>query len=102
MKVYISGKITGLPIYESRLYFLTAKVYLECLKHTVINPFDLKPFLGIKTYFCYMISDLWNLMFCDAIYMLPNWKESRGARIENAFAKLLGLKIIYQKNLPDS
>lgn len=102
-KVYISGKISGLELDEARYIFNTAAIIIKSTgKHLPVNPFDINPFLGIKNYWCYMISDLWNLMFCDAIYMLDNWKESKGARIEHAFAKFIGLKIMYQKNLRNS
>lgn len=33
---------------------------------------------------------------CQAIVMLPNWKESAGAKAELEQAKRLGLKVFYQ------
>jgi len=32
---------------------------------------------------------------CDAVYMMPNWQKSKGARIEQAFATSMGLPIYY-------
>lgn len=37
-----------------------------------------------------------NLMNCDAIYLLYDWRMSKGAVLEYAIAKELGLKIIEQ------
>ena len=36
------------------------------------------------------------LTYCDAIYMLRGWENSKGARAEHAVAVWLGLEIIYQ------
>ena len=43
-----------------------------------------------------MRDDISALMKCDAIYMLNDWGQSRGARIEYVIAKELGLEIIYE------
>lgn len=42
-----------------------------------------------------MATDLYYLSKCDAIALQKNYKDSRGAIIELAFAKLLKLKIIF-------
>jgi hypothetical protein len=39
---------------------------------------------------------LHELLRCDAIYMLNNWRTSRGARIELAVAIELNLEILIQ------
>ena len=33
---------------------------------------------------------------CDAIYMLRDWEDSRGAKVELSLAKELGLEVIFQ------
>jgi hypothetical protein len=43
-----------------------------------------------------MKEDISALLTCDAIYLLKNWGDSRGARIERAIALELGIKIIYE------
>jgi len=39
--------------------------------------------------------DLEWLKCCDAIFMMPGWETSKGARLEHEAAKKLGLKIYY-------
>ena len=41
-----------------------------------------------------MIKCLWAICFCDKIYQLPGWQESRGARIEYKWGKFLGKRIL--------
>ena len=43
-----------------------------------------------------MLVCLWHLTGCSYIYMLNNWRDSRGARIEHRWATILRKKIIYQ------
>ena len=38
-----------------------------------------------------------NMMECDAIYLLKDWKFSRGARLEHFIALKLGMQIIKEK-----
>ena len=49
------------------------------------------------TYTDYIKQDIEILILCDEIYMLRGWWRSKGARLEHHIAKVLGLKIIYQK-----
>lgn len=98
MRVYISGKISGLPIEEARMNFMIAKADVKLANRgaDVVNPFDLRPFLGIKTWLCYMITDLWHLRKCTHIAMQKNWIESKGCHWEHYFAKFIfKIKVIY-------
>lgn len=100
MKVYFSGKINGLELREAKNNFALAIAEFEFLfRGSVsrsINPFNIKPLLGIEKYWCYMIADIFQLLKCDTIYMLNNWKDSRGAKIELAIAILTRKKILFQ------
>lgn len=102
MKIYLSGRISGLTEKEYTENFEQAKhdvyfMYYSQIEDLIdiVNPLDLKPFLGIKMYWCYMATDLYYLSKCDAIALQKNYKDSRGARIELAFAKLLKQTIIF-------
>lgn len=43
-----------------------------------------------------MARDIEALSLCDAIYLLIGWEGSQGARIEKAFADMVGLEIMYE------
>lgn len=97
-KYYISGKISGLPYQIAVWEFAQAERLL--LRHgQVFNPINISPLKEGKLWKDYMIDCLSVLLECDAIYMLRNWKDSKGARIEHAIATELGLKIIYQNQI---
>ena len=101
MKLYISGRISGLPLQyaQDRFNFgiKDAIIDTKATKEQCVNPFNIKPFFGFKIWLCYMIADLYQLRKCDAIYMLNNWKQSRGAKIEITVAILWGKEIYFQK-----
>jgi len=40
--------------------------------------------------------DLAIIKKCDTLYMLDNWKDSKGAKVEERYARLIGKEIIYQ------
>jgi hypothetical protein len=93
-RIYLSGKISGLQESEARLNFeyyanKASEMFAYPENVIIINPFDIRPFLGIKTWFCYMLADIYELSMCDTIFMQPNWTESRGAVIEYFFAKFI-------------
>lgn len=96
MKIYIAGKIGYLPVEVYTTLFKNAQIAHENLGYTVVNPVDL-PHKHERTWKVYMREDLKEVKTCDAIYMLNNWIDSRGARIEHWFAKRYNLKVIYQR-----
>ncbi len=97
-KIYISGQITGLKLEESKANFDAAfdMLALYWPHADIVNPFDIKPFLGIKKWLFYMITDVLQLRKCNTIYMLKSWEKSRGACIEHLIALSYKKTIIYQ------
>lgn len=99
--IYISGRITGNKHWKED--FQKAEDYLKVrYKGKIINPLQLdkesQEIWGKNpTYAQYMVHDIHELIFCNTIYMLRGWRRSKGARLEHHIAKVLGLKIIYQK-----
>lgn len=94
-RIYISGKISGLDPAEARAKFYAAERAIESFGYVAVNPMKLVEDCG-QSWADFMLADI-NLLFnCDAIYLLENWRESRGARIEFAIAAELGLQILFQ------
>lgn len=114
-KIYISGKITGDPNYA--LKFEAAAVTVSrsnffdrhgsadmSVRHGYfgfrpVDPCDFTligiPLRNYTWSVCIMVC-LWHLAGCSYVYMLRDWKDSRGARIEHRVAKILHKEIIYQ------
>ena len=99
--IYISGKITGTENYEDR--FLKAEQKLRSRGFNVLNPVKtgkwLERYLApkIPTWVEYMKQDIKAMMSADCIYMLKGYRESKGARLELFFAKVLKYEIIYEE-----
>ena len=93
-KIFISGKISGLHYFYAYKRFAAAEKYLTELGYKVTTPMCLcqKNWSWLRC----MAVCLWNLIQCNTIYMLENWKDSQGARIEYAIACLLRKNIIFQ------
>lgn len=97
-KGYISGRIKGLNNFET--IFKEAENFLLLFGYDVINPVTLGINLEAKigrepTYKEYMKEDLKALLDCDIIFMLPNWKKSKGAKDEKRVAEITGIEIRY-------
>lgn len=111
--IYISGAISYRPkngesresirlnkkraIVQAKRYFAQQENLLVAYHRgedvQIINPFNIKPFLGLETWTCYMLADLWVLRKCTDIAMLNGWLLSRGAVIEYFFGIFVfGLK----------
>lgn len=86
MRIYISGKISGLPYKEVEQRFEDAEALLTELGFEVVNPLKngLSPNAPWINHFC---KDIELLDSCDAIYMLDGWRKSRGASHEFRYAK---------------
>jgi Asp-tRNA(Asn)/Glu-tRNA(Gln) amidotransferase A subunit family amidase len=95
-KIYISGKISGIEDTAPQL-FQEAEDMLLAAGYEVVNPMKL-PHNHDKSWGAYMKEDIEAIRDnCTHIYMLKNWRESRGARIEINEAMDLGLTIIFEK-----
>lgn len=92
MRVYISGKITGLDPKQAMENFTRAEIFLHRLELKTVNPVALCNGLDPnESWETYMKRCIPALVECDAIYLLENWKDSRGARLEAKIASALGL-----------
>lgn len=85
MKIYIAGKITGVPDYKE--HFARAREKLEQQGYTVLDPSHLP---GGLTPADYMRICLAMVESADIICLLPGWQDSPGADIERSYAKYIG------------
>ena len=90
MKVYIAGPMTG---YEDFNYpaFHAAAAELRAQGYEVLNPaehFEGRQDLPYQTY---MRGAITALLEAEAIYTLPGWTSSKGAKMEMLIAERLGL-----------
>jgi hypothetical protein len=95
MKIYLSGAISKLSEAEYKSRFFVAQEAMQELGYQVVNP-CLLSHEGNIHWADFMLTDIKALFECGAIYMLNNWKDSKGARIEHAIAVETGMKIFYQ------
>lgn len=93
-KVYIAGKIDGVEDYEEK--FNAAETELKEKGYICMNPAKAQLNLGFThdeyMHICYAMIDA-----CGSVYMLKNWKESRGAVMEHEYAKENNKVILYEK-----
>ena len=61
----------------------------------VVNPVDFD--LEGRPYWLAMLKCLWKLSRCKYVYMLSDWRQSRGAQKEHNWALRLKKQIIYQQ-----
>jgi hypothetical protein len=92
-RIYIAGKVTGLPLAEVRSKFKQAEDLLRAKGWAVTNPIQIVP-QGISWQDSMRIC-LYHLVGCDAIYLLPDWNDSKGAQLEYTIADILTMEVIY-------
>lgn len=94
-RIYISGKISGEEEAACRAKFQTVQERLENRGFEVINPLELVGDWNADRYEA-LSKCLIALQHCDALYMLPDWKDSEGARLEACFARKMGIWLIHE------
>ena len=94
-KIYIAGKVSGEKLAQCSMKFGTAQKFLEDKGYEVVNPLE-------------VVND-WHMPWdqamelcievlatCDIIYMLSDWKDSKGAQLEHEYAEFNNIQIQYQ------
>lgn len=103
MKLYIAGKVSGLPYAEVTAKFGMAQKTLEAKGYSVVNPLAVvSKQHGISPKADRLLDTPWQwcmrwciaaLMGCDGVVMLPCWADSRGAKLERYVAGSLGIPV---------
>lgn len=94
--IYIAGKVTGLPIHTTTMKFGAAQQQLrdKYPQATILNPLQI-----VNDWHCTwqqaMRKCIQAMLMADALYMLPDWQQSKGATLEHTIAKALGIDILY-------
>lgn len=91
LRVYLSGPMTGRPDLNLPA-FTTAAAQLRAAGFEVVNPAELVLDPGTPYGQCMRI-DIAALVTCQALAQLPDWSESRGAGVEFAVARAIGMRI---------
>lgn len=90
-KVYLSGAITGVSNFEE-IFENYERYYNANFGYIVINPARHPKGLNRESY---MLLSFVEISEVDVVIMLPNWKQSQGAKIEKLYAEYLGKEIRY-------
>jgi hypothetical protein len=98
MKIYIAGKVTGEPTEICKAKFGKAEYTLRSSGFIVVNPMNVVNDPNCRWSIAMGLC-ITELAECDPIYLLSDWKESRGARIEFEVAKELDLKMFFESKL---
>lgn len=99
MKIYISGKISGTDLTETRKRFAAVAKVTKRLGYEPVNPLE-NGLSEHDSWEAHMLKDIADLLQCKAIYMLQGWKDSKGACIEHYIATEIGMPIMYEIERP--
>jgi len=93
MKIYVSGKISGLEMYANieRMHLTVAEYRKSRPDMEFVNPLEVGGEEG--TWEAAMRKDIAALCECDGILMLPGWTASPGAQLEMHVASRLGMPV---------
>ena len=92
-RIYIAGPMTGIENFNFPA-FNTQADSLRTLGYHVENPADHGVVDGAE-WADYLRYDLSRLATCEAIFLLPGWEKSSGARLEVHVGKALGITFIH-------
>lgn len=92
-RIYVAGPMTGYPELNFPAFHAAAAT-LRAQGHHVENPAEINGDTTAQWLDC-MRQDIARLVTCDAVYLLPGWEKSRGARVEHGLAVGLGFEVIH-------
>jgi len=89
MKIYICGKVTGDQNYKEKFRKEENRLYSHGFEP--VNP---AAFISPDAFWSIaMKTALRAMLLCDGVSLLPDWKKSKGAKIEVQLAKELKMDV---------
>lgn len=96
LRIYIAGKVSGEKLIDLHNKFHHWQIALESMGFEVANPMCLvKDFR--TPWDAAMRTCVAELVTCYAVFMLPCWQNSRGAKIEKQIAESLNIPVFTEK-----
>lgn len=89
MKIYLAGPMRGIPDLNFPA-FHAAAAQLRAVGHEVFNPAELTD-TELRETFAFEID--WLIKNAEAVVLLSNWAQSKGARAEVAVAEAIGIPV---------
>lgn len=100
IKVYVGGPISGRSDYNAPA-FAQAATMLRMLGYAVVSPIeeDIRIYgsleeAGKRPWQEHLARDITLVPTCDAIALLPGWRESKGTNLELNVARVFGLDVL--------
>lgn len=93
-KIYIAGPVTGMPQLNHHA-FVDAASALHELGFEAVNPHTLCRHVHPDDWHTALKICLHNIVWCNGIYMLQGWQNSRGATLERSVAMQLNIPVFY-------
>lgn len=106
MRYYLAGPMTGYELYNFPAFDAEA-ARLRALGHTVVSPADLDRSVGfdpagpVLPGFLEeaMRRDLTAILSCDALVLMPGWRDSKGTALEVEVARAVGMPMLAAETL---
>ena len=92
-KIYIAGKVTGLPQQEVISKFAKAQKEIEDLGCQAVNPIEEVGDFNTPWNTAMKICII-SLLDCDAVYLINDWWDSTGAKLEVQISEKMDVKIL--------
>ena len=98
MRLYLAGPMTGY-FRQNRPAFQAEAARLRALGFDVVSPDELNPEGACDDWLACMRVDIKHAVDCDGVVLLDGWEQSRGAPIEEALMRGLGLRVYQARHL---